>query len=697
MRYIFALMIVISLFVSAFAETEENKETPKQLEEVVVTGAREAEPLKEKPQTVGVIKQKEIKDTKPSHPSDIMNRIPGVWVNVTAGEGHITSIRQPLTTNPVYLFLEDGIPIRSTGFFNHNALYEINIPGAERIEVTKGPSTALYGSDAIGGTVNVLTRPSPLKPEIEINPEIGSYGWYRLLASGGNTWGNNGFRLDLNNTHSDGWRERSGYDRQSVTLRWDRTIGTTASAKTIMTFSNIDQKTGGSNGLIESDYKTKPWYNYQTFDFRKVKALRISTEIEKEIEKDTLLSFIPYFRWNEMDLLPGWGIFKSGANYYGYDSTTKFYSLGLLSKYRQDFKTMKTRLIGGIDIDYSPGEYFERRIQAYKTGDKYTSYTYVTSTTNNYDYDATFTGISPYVQAEFSPVQKLRLTAGARYDNLSYDYETHLAPNSNRPTDTKKTFTHLSPKAGLTYEFTKDISGFLSYNHAFRVPSAGDLFRGNSGTASTAVNLKPIKVNSYETGLKGKITDIFTFDASLYSMEKKDDIVSYSPSTGVTERRNAGETEHKGIEIGLGIKPLKEVELNTSYSYATHKYKTYSVSSTVDYSGKEIPQAPRQIINTRLVYKPALLKGGIAELEWVRLGKYWLDDANTEKYSGHNLFNFRVSYRISKLLEIYARVINITDKLYAERASKSGSDAAQFAPGQPRTFFAGITYNWGGK
>ena len=84
------------------------------------------------------------------------------------------------------------------------------------------------------------------------------------------------------------------------------------------------------------------------------------------------------------------------------------------------------------------------------------------------------------------------------------------------------------------------------------------------------------------------------------------------------------------------------------------------------------------------------MKGGIAELEWVRLGKYWLDDANTEKYSGHNLFNFRVSYKVSKLLEIYARVINITDKLYAERASKSGTDAAQFAPGQPLTFLPAL-------
>jgi outer membrane receptor protein involved in Fe transport len=80
-----------------------------------------------------------------------MGGVAGVWVSVTGGEGHQTAIRQPLNTNPVYLFLEDGVPTRSTGFFNHNALYEVNLPGAEGIEVTKGPGSALYGSDAIGG------------------------------------------------------------------------------------------------------------------------------------------------------------------------------------------------------------------------------------------------------------------------------------------------------------------------------------------------------------------------------------------------------------------------------------------------------------------------------------------------------------------------------------------------------------------
>ncbi|MBZ0155336.1 MAG: TonB-dependent receptor [Alphaproteobacteria bacterium] len=667
------------------------------LEEVVVTGSREAEPLKETPQAVGVIKEKEIEETRPAHPSEIMRTVPGVWVDVTAGEGHKTAIRQPLTTNPVYLYLEDGIPIRSTGFFNHNALYEVNVPGAERIEVIKGPATALYGSDAIGGTINVITRPSPAKPEVEINPEVGEFGWYRFLATGGTTWGNNGFRIDLNTTHSDGWRDRSGYDRQSVTLRWDRVMGDDASLKTIIGFSNIDQDTGGASGLTKADFETRPSFNYYTFDFRKVRAFRASTEYERGIGEKGSLSLIPYFRHNEMDLLPGWGIFQSGSNFFGYDSTTKFYSLGLLAKYRQDFDFWKSRLIGGIDIDYSPGDYFERRIQVTKSGDRYVSYTYVASTDNNFDYAAIFTGISPYLQFETSPFRRLRITAGARYDTLSHDYTTHLEPNANRPPDTTRTFSHLSPKIGFTYDFTESLSGFASYSNAFRAPSSGDLFRGSQGTASTSVNLRSIKADSYEIGVRGGIGQIAAFSASLYYMTKKDDIVSFSPTPGVTERLNAGETEHKGIEIGIGVKPVKDVEVSSSFSYAVHRYKEYVVSSTIDYSGNEIAVAPRVIMDTRVDYRPPFLKGGLAELEWVKLGRYWMDDANTEQYGGHDLFNIRASYYIAKQWEIYARVINVTDEPYAEEATKSASGAARFSPGQPRTFFGGLVYKWGGR
>ncbi|OGP15938.1 MAG: hypothetical protein A2V21_304825 [Deltaproteobacteria bacterium GWC2_55_46] len=683
------------IFQSAFAEEAEY------IGEVTVTGTREAEPAKEIPAATGAIKGDEIQRVRPTHPAEVMNRVPGVWVSSTGGEGHTTSIRQPLTTSPVYLFLEDGVPIRSTGFFNHNALYEVNVPGAGRIEVIKGTGTALYGSDSIGGTINIMTRPAPLTPEVELNPEIGSYDWVRLLASGGNTIGDNGYRLDLNVTHSGGWRERKLYDRQSATLRWDHVSTYATSLKTILSYSGIEQETSGGAPLSRADYDDRPWYNYQTFDYRNVDSFRLSTDLEHEIGDNALVSVIPYFRKNRMELLPEWAIFKSGADpsvYMGYESTTDFYSLGLLAKYRRDFAPMRTRFIIGVDLDYSPGQYEERRLDITRDTStlKYTGYSYATSDANNYDFDATFIGISPYTQIELSPAEKLRLTLGARYDDLAYDYTNNLTTSLNRPGSTYRSWSRLSPKAGATYELTDKVSLFASYNQGFRIPSTGDIFRAG-GTAATAVDLDPVKVYSYETGLKGALGEKARFETSVYYMEKKDDIVTFNAAPGDSQRLNAGKTVHKGIEVGLEVKPVDRVGLGVSYSYSMHEYDEWRVSGSTDFSGKEMPVAPRHNLSVRVDFTPAFLNGGAAEIEWVHLGSYWLDDANTEKYGGHDLVNLRTSYYLTPQWEVYLKATNLLDRHYAEKAAKSSSGEALYTPGTPQSLFAGLVYRWKGE
>jgi len=142
-------------------KTVELSTGPSFIEEVTVTATRSEQLRVETPATVDIVSREALDASKPGHPGEILGRVPGVWVSVTGGEGHMTAIRQPLTTSPVYLYLEDGVPTRSTGFFNHNALYEINVPAAEAVEVTKGPGSALYGSDAIGGVVNATSAAAP--------------------------------------------------------------------------------------------------------------------------------------------------------------------------------------------------------------------------------------------------------------------------------------------------------------------------------------------------------------------------------------------------------------------------------------------------------------------------------------------------------------------------------------------------------
>src|SRR5690606_29130443 len=118
---------------------------------------------------------------------------------------------------------------------------EINVPQAGRVEVLKGPGTALHGSDAIGGVVNVETRAPSLERTAELFAEAGGHGWNRVLASLSGSTGSNGFRADVNYTRWGGWRDEAGYDRQSVTLRWDHQTPGSANFKTVFTFSDIDQ------------------------------------------------------------------------------------------------------------------------------------------------------------------------------------------------------------------------------------------------------------------------------------------------------------------------------------------------------------------------------------------------------------------------------------------------------------------------
>ncbi|MBF0284183.1 MAG: TonB-dependent receptor [Magnetococcales bacterium] len=690
---------------SAGAESASEKSAPNPLDEITVTGEREGVSKGETPATVTILKEATIQKGRPSHPKDVLNQVPGVWVSNLSGEGHSTAIRHPLTTSAVYLYLEDGIPTRSTGFFNHNAMYEINLPQAGGMEIYKGPGSALYGSDAIGGAINVLTRTPPKETEFELTGELGLNGWRRVLASGGSAKENDAARLNLNSTHSDGWHDHSGYDRQAATLRWDHAIPTrNASVKVVSSYANIDQNHVGD--VNQADYESNPRKNNVPMSYRKVEAFRLSAAYEEETAR-TLLSITPYYRHNVMEIIPSWSVSYDPSQY-----TVSNDSFGLLTKYRQDFEPMRARLIVGLDLDYSPGSHQEDALKLTKTG---TVYSNPSLPTRVYDYDVTYHGVSPYVQGEFSPADKWRVTLGLRYDSMGYEYDNQLSdaalqgPAGAFPAggwyghtpDGDVSYEHLSPKLGATYAFSDDLNGFVSYANSFRTPSQNQVFRGPressaaraQAAALSQIELKPVIVDNFEVGLRGKSGDI-TYETSVYHMSKKDDIVSYTdPVTSQRTVVNAGETLHRGVEVALGLPLDKEWRLDSSLSFSKQTYEQWAVSGTADYSGKEIETAPRWLANNRLSYTPPILEGGRAQLEWVRLGDYWRDAANTSEYPGHDLFNLRLNRPIGDKLEIYSNVNNLLDKRYAETSGLSGG-APTYTVGMPRMVWVGIQAKW---
>ena len=274
------------------------------------------------------------------------------------------------------------------------------------------------------------------------------------------------------------------------------------------------------------------------------------------------------------------------------------------------------------------------------------------------------------------------------------------------PSSASADFSRLSPKLGATFAIGPEHHVYATYNQGFRTPSESQLFRGGRSSSggtlaarqaealalfNSASRLRAIKADQVELGLRGQGQD-WNFDIVGYVLTKRDDLLGRRDETGFTVQTNNGTTEHKGIELGLGRNLTREFRADAALGYARHTYKDW-VSAAENLSGKEIESSPRFLGNARLTYRS--FDGMLAQIEWVRVGGYYLDPANIYgKYSGHSLINLRASVDVSKDVAVFFRVMNAFDKRYADSASQSSALGGLYSPGLPRTAYAGIQSRW---
>ena len=147
--------------------------------------------------------------------------MPGGLIQRGSGQESLTAMRSPVLTGAgscgAFVFLENSVPIRPVGFCNVNEMLEINTEQAEALEILRGPGGALYGSNSVHGTINVL-QPGPSR---ESRPASNSRAGPPITAAlaslaarvfdrGG------GANLQAFYTHDGGWRDESGYDEAKL-------------------------------------------------------------------------------------------------------------------------------------------------------------------------------------------------------------------------------------------------------------------------------------------------------------------------------------------------------------------------------------------------------------------------------------------------------------------------------------------------
>jgi iron complex outermembrane receptor protein len=650
---------------------------------VVVTATREATERTKLPESTGVLDEKALAEAHVTHPSEIMGRVPGVYQAWLSGNHHTTVIRQPINFNPLYLYLENGVPKQAAGFFETNAMFDMNVSQAARIEITKGPGTALYGSDAIAGVINVLTPLPPREFEGSVEAQGSSRGYKQALVSLGGTAGAHGLRADVNLVHDSGWRDDTESDHQMGTFTWLIDNGGPLSVRNVLVAVRSNQDSPGSN-LGRADYRDNPKINLSPIDFRLVEALRFYSMAEYDTGA-SLLSVTPYVRWGRTRLLPFFSL-TFDPHFFEASAT----SVGGQIKFRHDVSGA-LRLIVGADIDHTKGSRRDTRIATVREGPFFVDYREVATV---YDFDVKALTLSPYLHGEWQATERLRVTAGIRYDYAHYDYVNNLSdvvsPTAlhNRPPDQTLHFDDWSPKAGVTYDLTEALNAFFSWRRAFRVPTTAQLFRPGRSTQST--RLEPVKAESFELGLRGAWERV-QFEVSAYTMEITDDILVFTNNaTGVRDIRNSGNTRHKGVEAGVTVAITPELELSASYARNRHSFIEWTPVPGVDLSGNRINRAPKDIAGARLVWRPAFLGGGRLEASWEHLGGYFLDDDNTRTYEGHDLLHLSGNVFVAEGVELFVRLHNLLNQRYATNGRFTAAGGDELKPGLPRTLFGGV-------
>ena len=213
------MFVIRGTFFTRYTFAEE-----KEIETIVSTASRSDKFLSGQIGNLALVTSEELTFVKLIHFSELAVRVPGINFSRNNGLEYLACIRSPIFTGTgacgSFLMAQDGIALRSAGFCDVNELFEAFTEQAERIEVTKGPGSALYGSNALHGMVNVIT-PAANRDEGRLTIEGGVYDFIRFNYSQGVTGKNHGLLVMASVTHDGGYRDQSGFDQQKINLRYD--------------------------------------------------------------------------------------------------------------------------------------------------------------------------------------------------------------------------------------------------------------------------------------------------------------------------------------------------------------------------------------------------------------------------------------------------------------------------------------------
>jgi outer membrane receptor protein involved in Fe transport len=691
---------------AAVAANETTTAATSSLDDVVVTANRHPEPLSAVAASVSVVDRQAFETRADRFIGEEVRGLPGVLVR-TNDQGTYTDIVLRGIPNRIHndtlIALLDGVPYVTGDDEVDLEQLPFNIVG--RVDLIRGPASALYGRGAIAGAIHYQTRDVGDRQEAHMQAQAGSYGFQQAgfsLQQPLADWG--AALIAAQKQRSDGWRDRTGLDSEDAFLKQRLDLKENIRLDLSLSYVNAKQRLAGE---LPVDSAGRPIAlpggrkaNWNEDDAGFYKRMLAGTAILSGTWSETFSTITRlHARQSKTKAVQGFFLpYQAGAptiDFTGFrvdaDTDTSFMEQQANWQPHPGFRLIVGASHEHVDarhIETWTGEidpFFYAQRRSIMTGQHINKALWQSD--RLLDGNSDQRNSAGYAQAE-ADWHNLTLSLGGRFDR--FDRQVYYGPSGSyfgpAPTTTiKDADQRLSPKASLRWNLGDRTNAYVSYSEGFS-PGFGPVwsFR-NRDTA-----LQPELAHMIETGLKGDLFDgTLAGTIALYQI-KRQDLLQLLPVGASARTINSGRQRSQGIEITSEAHLdafVPGLSLHLAYSltdaeWTQNAFLEPDTNRSFDFTGKKVAGVPRHMGRAEIIQN--LPETDLRLNAWADFsGDYPYDGINSRVSGGYAIINAALSWQASERLELTFTVRNLADRAVNTIIANNDGPFASF-PQPPR-------------
>ena len=593
----------------------------------------------------------------------------------------------------------DGIP--ATLPDGQGQLTNIDLNSTDRIEVLRGPFSALYGNSS-GGVINVFTETGSGAPTLTLATTAGSYGLEKpsIKIDGGTD--SLGYVASYSQFQTDGYRDHSAAERDIGNMKLDWTLGEADKLSFVVNTLDLP-KAQDPLGLTRAEYDADP---------RGVDPTAIQFNTRKTVDQSQAgVTYEHSFNdRNSMQIL-----FYSGSR-----GAVQYQAIPVAAQanpLHPGGVIDLSRDYDGLDLHWTSNFDMLKRPFTLVAGVTYDNLDEVRKGYQNFV--GTTLGVEgalrrnennnaethdAYMQASWHVAPKVTLDAGVRTVDFQFVSHDHYIVGVNGNDSGATNYSATLPVLGALYSMTDRVHLYLSAGRGFETPTLNELAYRPDGKPGLNFALQPATSDNYELGTKLRLSASSQLTAAIFETDTTNEIVSQTNVGGRSTYQNASATRRRGTEIGWSMSSGSDWHTQVAYSWLDAIYQDGFLTCTATpcaapnvpiAAGNKIPGIPQQTLYGSFSWTH--FQHWRADAEARYLTKVFVNDTNSDSAASYSIASLSGSY-VTKIgswqLTAYVRVDNLFDKQYVGSVIVNEGNSRFFEPAPGRTYAAGLTGAW---